>query len=49
MTSEIIFVAVVLFGGGALVVARRWKNNDSQAGYGIAGWLIFLLLMRSCH
>jgi hypothetical protein len=30
--------------GAALVMARRWKNKDGAAGYGVAGWTVFILL-----
>jgi hypothetical protein len=26
-----------------LIIARRWKNEDARAGYGIAGWTIFII------
>lgn len=26
-----------------MISARRYKNQDSNAGYGIAGWAIFIL------
>lgn len=43
--SERAAVAVVILAGGALLTfARRWNNTDADAGSGIAGWTIFLVL-----
>ena len=27
-----------------MICARRYKNQDSDAGHGIAGWTIFILV-----
>ena len=27
-----------------MIYARRYKNQDSNAGYGIAGWSVFILV-----
>lgn len=36
----------VMFGGAALVAARRWNNTkESDAGSGIAGWIIFIIFV----
>jgi hypothetical protein len=29
--------------GIGLVISRRWKNPDRQAGLGIAGWTLFIV------
>ena len=28
-----------------LIFARRWKNPDADAGYGIAGWAIAIIII----
>jgi len=33
--------------GALLIIARRWKNKDSSAGLGIAGWTMFLLILEA--
>jgi hypothetical protein len=33
-----------MFGSAAMIFARRWKNPDTDAGYGIAGWTIVIVL-----
>lgn len=35
--------------GTALTFARRWKNRDSQAGLGIAGWTIATIFLVAIH
>jgi len=36
---------VLLVGGALLTLARRWKNEDTTAGYGIVGWTMFIILL----
>ncbi len=45
MTEKCYATIIVLIGSTALVFARRYKNRDTQAGYGIAGWTVLLLLL----
>lgn len=43
--EKIIASGVILFGAAALAFARRYKNNDSDAGQGVAGWSIFIVFL----
>jgi len=44
--SERFWITIVIsITGIALTIARRYKNKDSTAGVGIAGWTIFILFM----
>lgn len=40
----VVFVLIGLI-GTILTFARRYKNQDSSAGLGIAGWTIVFLLL----
>ena len=42
MNLDILFLGI---GIAAIVFARRWKNNDSDAGHGIAGWGIVIYII----
>lgn len=35
----------ILVGGSLLTLARRWNNPDDSAGYGIAGWTMFMCVI----
>ena len=39
-----IVTGVLMVGAAAMILARRYKNEDSEAGCGIAGWTIFIIL-----
>jgi len=45
MTEKVYGSIMLVCCGTALTVARRWKNSDPNAGYGVAGWTMFGLLM----
>jgi len=45
MTEKIIATAVIGIVSSLMIFARRYKNNDANAGYGIAGWTIFIILI----
>lgn len=50
MTSDVIFAkalasVVVMFGAAAMIWVRRNGNTDTNAGAGIAGWTMILLLV----
>ncbi len=34
----------LMFGLATMIVARRWNNEDPDAGGGIAGWGLFLII-----
>ncbi len=43
--SEKLIVTIILGSIGILLtLARRWKNPDGDAGIGVAGWTIFIIL-----
>ncbi len=46
MTFEQRIIATAVLGAvaAAMIFARRWKNTDTDAGVGIAGWTIVILL-----
>lgn len=44
LTEKIIATVAILFGAAALTFARRWGNKDSDAGVGIAGWSMVIIL-----
>lgn len=49
MTSDVILAravasVVVMFGAAAMILARRQGNTDTNAGAGIAGWTMIVLL-----
>lgn len=45
MTEKIAGTIAIGAIGTALTLARRYKNSRSDAGYGIAGWTMFLILI----
>ena len=49
MYEKIIASAAILFGASALVFARRYRNTDPDAGTGIAGWALFLVIIIWCN
>lgn len=44
MIDRMILTIIIFLGGIFLTFARRYKNRDSNAGYAIAGWTIFIIL-----
>jgi len=44
-TEKLIATVIILFGAAALTFARRWNNEDTEAGYGVAGWAMFVIIM----
>ena len=45
MTEKIIATAIILLGATMLTFARRWNNEASDAGVGVAGWAIFTVFI----
>ena len=45
MTEKIIATAVIGIVSTLMIFVRRYKNDDKNAGYGIAGWTIFIMVM----
>ena len=44
MTEKLWATLIIMIGSSVMIFARRYKNTDDQtAGYGIAGWTIFLI------
>ena len=43
MTEKMLATIVIFIGGILLTLARRYKNENSNAGLGIAGWTIFTI------
>ena len=44
ITTRCWITLFLMIGAAAMIAARRYKNNNHQAGYGIAGWVIFFIL-----
>ncbi len=44
LEMKLIATVVIMFGSAAMICARRLDNKNSDAGAGIAGWTIILLL-----
>lgn len=44
MNAEAQKVLAVGLIGVALTLARRWKNKSPEAGLGVAGWTVFIIL-----
>jgi hypothetical protein len=44
MDTKIYGTLAVGIASALMIYARRYKNQDSNAGYGIAGWTVFILL-----
>lgn len=42
-------ILAIGIGGGALTLARRFRNSESNAGEGIAGWSMFLIIACVCE
>jgi hypothetical protein len=42
--NKILATALIMFGSAAMILAIRWKNDNTDAGNGIAGWTILLIL-----
>lgn len=49
MYEKIIASAIIMFGASALVFARRYNNTDEEAGTGVAGWTIFIIILIWCN
>ena len=45
MTERLWGVVVIGCVGALITLARRFKNKDSQAGYGVAGWTIIIIIL----
>lgn len=45
MTEKLWATALLTFGGSAMILARRWNNEDSEAGIGIASVVCLILLI----
>lgn len=45
LMEKIIGTGVIMLCGAALTLARRYKNTDKGAGYGISGWTIFFVFI----
>ncbi len=41
LTASILAVSI---SGALLTIARRYKNKDDDAGEGIAGWSLFVII-----
>lgn len=37
--------AIILLGGSFLTFARRWNNDDTEAGMGTAAWTVIFILV----
>jgi hypothetical protein len=44
MSEKAVLMAVVGCVGLALTIARRWGNDDANAGLGAAGWTLFAII-----
>jgi hypothetical protein len=44
LLEKSISTAILLFGGAAMIFARRYHNSDPEAGIGIAGWIMFIII-----
>jgi len=44
MTEKVLGTIALFIGGTLLTIARRWKNKDKDAGLGIAGWTMFIII-----
>ena len=44
LTAKVIATGLIVIGGTGMTFARRWKNTDSTAGLGVAGWTVVILL-----
>jgi predicted tellurium resistance membrane protein TerC len=40
---------LLMVGAALMILARRYNNSDSNAGYGIAGWTIFIIICMWMH
>ena len=43
--DKALVIFALLLGGTLLTLARRTNNHDPDAGYGVAGWTIFLIFI----
>lgn len=41
---KLVATGLLTFGSASMIFARRWNNPDKEAGYGIAGWTMFVLI-----
>lgn len=44
MTEKLWATLIIMIGATLMIIARRYKNNNLDAGYGIAGWTMFIIL-----
>ena len=44
ITTKCWITLFLMIGSALIITARRLWNSDGSAGYGIAGWTMFLIL-----
>ena len=45
MSEKLIATAIIMVCATLLTLARRWNNDDNDAGIGVAGWSMFIILI----
>ena len=45
MSEKLLGIIIIGVIGSLLTLARRYKNSDGDAGYGVAGWTIIIILI----
>jgi len=45
MTEKLIATGIIMIGSATMIFARRHNNKDKEAGYGIAGWTMVIILL----
>lgn len=45
MSDVAISIIAVGISGAILTIARRWKNEDSDAGYAVSGWTLVMMFL----
>jgi len=48
MTEKTWLTLILVVGAAVMIAARRYKNTEPNAGLGIAGWTIVILLHLWC-
>ena len=43
--KDLLTIAILGLIGIGLTAARRIRNEDAHAGYGVAGWTFFIILL----
>ena len=41
---KIIATIIIMICSACMIFARRWNNTDKDAGIGIAGWTMFIII-----